>query len=427
MTPVTAAGTDPRTDGLSHSLRQRGRSQTASYWQLLFRRDRLRDNPASSARFSWVRRRCRNRSSPCRTAPVEAGSASRCRTLWSFQSRANPRAARPYRLQHTPEHCHSSAIVHAPVTHGEAVARSVPTWELPRPTPASRPGAHSAAPAAAPRGSRMIGRVDPFIGTEVTDLPAPRASPPRGGGRSRRWATRIRARRIRSGWCPRAPTRGPTPRATGGTTSAPRGCRRRSTTMPWHPDSRTSSNRAPARSAILQLLPRDADARAARRPRPQLGPRRRGGGTGVLPRDARLRHPRRAHRGAEERRASLHVPAPPQRAHRDRLLARRLGDPARRDDPAAGAPRVDRAGNRPGRDRRRGCAPRGLHRVRRQALAADALVRPTAHARRHPARIRAHPPHDPAAVRPDVGRPQRAGSEHRGAHRLLAAGGRAGA
>ena len=69
------------------------------------------------------------------------------------------------------------------------------------------------------------------------------------------------------------------------------------------------------------------------------------------------------------------------------------------------------AGDRPGRDRRRGRAARGAHRVRRQALAPDALVRPPAHGRRQPARVRRHPPHDPAAVRPDVRRPDASSGE----------------
>ena len=317
-----------------------------------------------------------------------AGSAGRCRTLWSFQTRANLTAARPYRLQHTRGRCHSSVIVHAPVTHGPAVARSVPTWELSTPTPASRLSARSTAPtAAAAREShdRACRSVHRHRGHRPAAAAA--ASPPRGGGRSRRWATRIPGRPSPSGWCRRARTRAPTPRATGATTWAPRACRRRSTTRPWHPDSRTSSSRARGDPQVLQLLPRHADARAARRSRPATGAsstRRRNRAT--TPRRSTPASARELTVGPKSAVHRYTFPRHRNARHRDRLLARRPGDPARRDDPAAGAPRVDRPGDRPGRDRRRGCAARRLHRVRRQGVAPDALVRPAAHARRHPAR-----------------------------------------
>ena len=57
----------------------------------------------------------------------------------------------------------------------------------------------------------------------------------------------------------------------------------------------------------------------------QLGADRRGRRARLLRGHARLGHPLRAHRRAEERRPPLHVPAPPRRADRHRLLARRPG------------------------------------------------------------------------------------------------------
>lgn len=75
-------------DGISHGLtasgsllRQRGRTRTASFRQLLVCKERLRDNPASSARFTQIRRRCRNRSSPCpriEVVPSREGPLSHC-------------------------------------------------------------------------------------------------------------------------------------------------------------------------------------------------------------------------------------------------------------------------------------------------------------------------------------------------------------
>ena len=204
-----------------------------------------------------------------------AGSAGRCRTLWSFQTRANPRAARPYRLQHTRRHCHSSAIVHAPVTHGPAVARSVPTWELSTPTPASRPSARSTAPTAAGARESHDRAVDPFIGTDVTDLPPPsglaatwwwpkpqignthpgRDAPARHGLGVRllgRLPHRLRpVRHEHRGRAADDPRRG---RGVG-----------------IHALPAVGHRRDPQ---VLQLLPRHADARAARRARHALGPRR---------------------------------------------------------------------------------------------------------------------------------------------------------
>ncbi len=79
-----------RSDGLLDSegeLTPRGRSrpwprQCSCYWHLFFRMDRLRDNHASSTRFSHSRRQCRNRSSPCDGR--EAGSSSRAVELSRF-------------------------------------------------------------------------------------------------------------------------------------------------------------------------------------------------------------------------------------------------------------------------------------------------------------------------------------------------------
>ena len=67
-------------------------------------------------------------------------------------------------------------------------------------------------------------------------------------------------------------------------------------------------------------------------------------------------------------------------------------------------------GRGPGRDRRRGRAAGGAHRVRRRPLAPDALVRPAADGRRQPARVRLHPAHHAAPVRAGArsGRPTRA-------------------
>ena len=138
-------------------------------------------------------------------------------------------------------------------------------------------------------------------------------------------------------------------------------------------------------------------------------------------------HPRGDHGRPEERRPPVHVPGAPGRAAGHRLLARRPVDPARPDGAAAGAPALDQPGDRAGRDRRRGCSagdPRG---VRRPALAAAALVRPSAHAGRHAAGLRPDPADDAAAVRADVGGAVGTRSGGGAAVRVLAAGRRPGA
>ena len=110
-----------------------------------------------------------------------------------------------------------------------------------------------------------------------------------------------------------------------------------------------------------------------------------------------------------KRRPPLHLPRPRRRPAGDRLLARRPGHPVRRDRPAAGAPRVARARASPrarssSRARRWRCTW-----SRRRRLAAAALVRPPADARRHPARLRPDPADHAAPVRADVGGRSRAG------------------
>ena len=131
--------------------------------------------------------------------------------------------------------------------------------------------------------------------------------------------------------------------------------------------------------------------------------------------------------GPEERRPPVHVPGAPRRPAGHRLLAGRPGHPARPDGAAAGAPALHRARGRAGRDRRRGRSaghPRG---VRRPALAAAALVRPAADARRHAAGLRPDPADDAAAVRADVGGAVGTRAGGRAAVRVLAAGRRPGA
>ena len=157
-----------------------------------------------------------------------------------------------------------------------------------------------------------------------------------------------------------------------------------------------------------------------------VGRRRRERRARLLHGDARVGHPRGDHRRPEERCPPVHVPGAPGRAAGHRLLAGRAVHPARADGAAAGAPALDQPGDRAGRDRRRGRSaghPRG---VRRPALAAAALVRPSAHAGGHAAGLRPDPADDAAAVRADVGGAVGARAGGGAAVRVLAAGRRPG-
>ena len=99
-------------DGINHGLtdsgsllRQRGRSQTASVRQLLVCRGRSRDNPASSARFTQIHRRCRNRSSPCPEVRECSSWSGRCHTV--ELSMLDAGASEHHRIQRMPHPRHS--------------------------------------------------------------------------------------------------------------------------------------------------------------------------------------------------------------------------------------------------------------------------------------------------------------------------------
>ena len=124
--------------------------------------------------------------------------------------------------------------------------------------------------------------------------------------------------------------------------------------------------------------------------------------------------------GPEERRPSLHLPCAPGRPIGHRLLDGWPGHSVRRDGAAACPHRVPRAGRRSGRDRGGGSSARCARGVRRRRLASAAVVRPTADAGRHPARLRPDPAHHAAAVRLDVARSDRARPGARAAIRFLA-------
>ena len=276
----------------------------------------------------------------------------------------------------------------------------------------------------------MFERVDPFIGTEATSLPPPQrprddvvvaeaAGRQHAPGRDvpARHGQRVRVLgRLPDGLRPLRPGH--------------RGrCRRRSTTGRWPAASRTSSSRARARSASTTTT--SASRRCCSRSTTS------GAAVGHRRRDARSRGTTRRRSTAGIRaeitvgpKSAVHrytFPRAPRRAAGHRLLARRPVHPARPDGAAAGAPALDQPGDRAGRDRRRGCAAGRPRRVRRPALAADALVRPPAHAGRHAARLRPDPPDDAAAVRADVGGPVGARAGGGAAVRVLAARRRPGA
>ena len=144
---------------------QRGRSQCALHWHLLFSRDRLRDNPGSSARFSWVRRRCRNRSSPCVAVTLVIEAPRRAVVaLWSFQypgGRSLSRnGARPYSLEQA-----------RPLRHSRADAPWRSLWQ-----PSS------------PCAARAEERIDPELGAVSLSVGESGARPRRGARPHRRGA-----------------------------------------------------------------------------------------------------------------------------------------------------------------------------------------------------------------------------------------------
>ncbi len=159
----------------------------------------------------------------------------------------------------------------------------------------------------------MTAHVDPFIGTDVTDLPAPLgAGGDAGGGPSRRSATPTPAPTSPLGMVSACAYSGAYPTGYGRYDLSHRGRADRAV----RPSGRVRVHALPAvrhrrDPQVLQLLPRHADAAAARRPRPAVGAPRRGRGARLLRGDARLRHPLRDHRRAQERRPPLHVPAAP--------------------------------------------------------------------------------------------------------------------
>ena len=75
--------------------------------------------------------------------------------------------------------------------------------------------------------------------------------------------------------------------------------------------------------------------------------------------DAQFGHRLRAHRRPQERGTSLYLPGPQGRAVGDRLLHGRPGNSVRRNGSASGTHRVARTRRGPGRDRRGGCSARG--------------------------------------------------------------------
>ena len=178
---------------------------------------------------------------------------------------------------------------------------------------------------------------------------------------------------------------------------------------------------------VLQLLPRHPDARAARRPRHQLGADRRGRRARLLRGHAVVGHPLRGHRRPAQRGPPLHVPGAPRCPDRHRPVAGRPAHPVRRHGPAAGPPGDPRARRRAGRGGRRGRAAGRAPGVRQPGLPPAALVRPAARPRRHPARLRPDPADHAAPVRSDVARTDPGRPGRRAAVRVLAARRRAGA
>ena len=193
----------------------------------------------------------------------------------------------------------------------------------------------------------MIEHVDPFIGSSVTDLPAPQ-------GLAQTW------------WWPKPQVGNTHPGATYpfgmvsacaysgayptgygrydlSTEGVPRSC----TTRRSHRASPTSSSPAPARSASTTTT--SASPRWWSRSTTSATPgscSTRRAEPGYYAATLELGHPLRDHRRPQERGPPLHVPGAHGRPAGHRLLAGRPGDPVRRDGAAAGAPRV--AGTRGG-------------------------------------------------------------------------------
>ena len=238
----------------------------------------------------------------------------------------------------------------------------------------------------------MFEYVDPFIGTDATDLPAaagprrdlvvaqaagrqhpPRRHLPVRHGLGLRLLGRLshRLRPLRDEHRGRA-----APAAT--TSSRPPGSRH-------FQQSGTGAIRKYYNyfRVTPMLEPLDAlgtlwDARATRSPSP-----------GYYAATLSLGHPLRAHRRPEAARSTA-TRSRPTATPGSSSTSRSAAWPSRtaRTVPLRAHLATRRARRRPGRDRRRGRAAGRAPRVRRRRLAPDALVRPAADARRHPARLR---------------------------------------
>ena len=275
----------------------------------------------------------------------------------------------------------------------------------------------------------MFERVDPFIGTEATSLPPQQR--PRDDVVVAEAAGRQHApgRDVPAGHGQRVRVLGRVPDGLRPLRPGHRGPARRScTTGRWPAGSRTSSSRAPARSASTTTTSASrrccsrsttwvsCGTSSTRAPSPATTRRRSTSGIRaeitVGPKSAVHRYTFPAHRDArlviDFSLGGLSIPhgrTVPLRAHLHSISP----GIAQGEIVVEGAPLGD---------------PRG---VRRPALAADALVRPSAHAGRHAAGLRPDPADDAAAVRADVGGAVGARAGGRAAVRVLAAGRRPGA
>ena len=186
----------------------------------------------------------------------------------------------------------------------------------------------------------MIGAVDPFIGTEPTELPAPVGlaatwwSPKPQIGNTHPGATFPLGMVSACAYSGAYPTGyGRYDLSTEGV-PAPIHDRQLASGLTHFQQSGTGAIRKYYNYFRVSPMvePLDALGRV-------LGAARRGGRTRLVRRHAGHRHPLRGDRGPQERRPPLHLPAPPRRPARRRLLPRRPADPLRQHRPAARVPR----------------------------------------------------------------------------------------
>ena len=194
----------------------------------------------------------------------------------------------------------------------------------------------------------MIEHVDPFIGSAVTDLPAPQGLaetwwwPKPQVGNTHPGAT------YPFGMVSACAYSGAYPTGYGlyqlNTEGVPPRALRRAARLRVHP---LPAVRHRGHPQVLQLLPGHPDARAARCPRQHLAAARRAGLARLLRSHPGVGYPVRADRRSAQRGPPLHLPRAPRRPAGDRLLARRPGHPVRGHGPAAGPPRLDRTPGSP--------------------------------------------------------------------------------